>query len=80
MWPTFIEGVLIIVNPTINAKNKNYVLCRLHKTNEVIFRQYIEEKGEKFLKPIHYAYKTLPLQKNDEILGVVVQSKNKFVE
>ena len=36
MWPTFIEGVLIIVNPSLKAKNKNYVLCHLHKSDEIV--------------------------------------------
>ena len=80
MWPDFTEGSLIIVDSEIIAKHRNYILCRLHKTNEILFRQYIEERNEKFLKPINYAYKTIPLQKNDVILGVVIQSRNKFIE
>lgn len=80
MWPDFIEGTLIIVDPTLNPKHRNYVLCQLNKTNEIVFRQYIEEQDEKFLKPINYAYKTIPLQKKDNILGVIIQSRNTFVE
>ena len=80
MWPDFIEGTLIIVDPTLSPNHRNYVLCQLHKTNEIVFRQYIEERDEKFLKPINYAYKTIPLQKKDSILGVIIQSRNTFVE
>lgn len=80
MWPDFTEGTLIIVDPTITPKHRSYVLCQLHKTNEIIFRQYIEERTEKLLKPINYAYKTIPLQKTDAVIGVIIQSRNKFIE
>lgn len=80
MWPDFIEGTLIIIDPTITPKHRNYILCRLHTSNEIIFRQYIEERTEKLLKPINYAYKTIPLKKNDTIMGVIIQSRNKFIE
>lgn len=80
MWPDFTEGTLIIVDPSLTPKHRNYVLCQPHKTNELLFRQYIEERDEKFLKPINYVYKTIPLQKKDTILGVIIQSRNTFVE
>jgi SOS-response transcriptional repressor LexA len=79
MWPNFLEGVLIIIDPELNPKNKDHVLCKLHDSDDIIFRQYIEENGEYFLKAINHVYKTLPLKKHDSILGVIIQSKNKFI-
>jgi SOS-response transcriptional repressor LexA len=80
MWPDFTEGTLIIVDPAVAPNHRNYVLCHLHKENEIIFRRYIEERTEKLLRPINHAYKTIPLQKNDTIIGVIIQSRNKFIE
>lgn len=80
MWPLFTEGTLLIVDPTIAPKNKNYVICKKHKQDQIIFRQYLEAQDEKLLKPANHAYKTRPLEKDDHILGVVIQSRNKFVD
>lgn len=80
MWPLFLEGIIIIIDPGIVPKNKHYVLCQLHNTQEIIFRQYLEDHGEKLLKPANFGYQTTALQEQDQILGVVIQSKNKLID
>lgn len=75
MWPQFVEGIILIVDPTIKAKHKDFVICYLHKEKETIFRQLIEENQYKILNPINHVFPPIRFTKNDRIIGVVSQAR-----
>lgn len=78
MWPQFIEGTLLIVDPTENPNHRDFVVVFLANEGHAIFRQYIEEGKNKILKPLNHAFSATPLSENDKVVGVVVQSKANY--
>lgn len=73
MSPTFAEGELIFVDPSIQPTNGKYVIARLDDENEATFKQLIIEGDHKFLKAANPAWPT-PIQEingNCTIVGVV---------
>ncbi len=75
MWPQFTEGSLLIVDPTVTPKHRDYVLAFLQKKREVLFRQYVSEGSSKVLKPINTAFRPTVMTKEDKIIGVVLKSR-----
>ena len=78
MWPQFIEGTMLIINPALKPKNRDFVIYYLKKEQEVVFRQYIFENDNKILKAINQALPSIKINKNDKIIGVVTQARNDF--
>jgi SOS-response transcriptional repressor LexA len=76
MWPQFMEGTIIIVDPTIQPTHKDFVVCYIQKENNAVFRQYIEEGKNKTLKASNQIIPSILLSEQDKIIGIVVQSKN----
>lgn len=77
MWPQFIEGSLVIIDPQAQVQHRDYILCLL-ADEMIVLRQYMEDGNERILKPFNYGYKPLQLSKKDRILGVVIQSRNDY--
>ncbi len=78
MWPRFAAGTTLIVNPILNPKNRDFVVCYLGKERKVICRQYLSENNIKILKPINQSLSSIKIGKNDRIIGVVTQARNDF--
>jgi SOS-response transcriptional repressor LexA len=72
---SFPTGVRILVDPTIEAKDKSLVVAKLDDVNEATFKQLIIDAGQKFLSPLNPAYPKLPINGNCRIVGVVVDAK-----
>lgn len=68
---SFFAGMKIFCNPTAKIESADFVIAR-HKIEErCLFRQYILEGGQAFLKPLNHQYK-MENAEEYEILGVVV--------
>lgn len=72
---SFPEGMYILVNPNIVIKNDSYVVAKIIETNEATFKQYVEEAGVKYLKPLNNSYKTQELDARWQIVGKVVDAR-----
>jgi len=68
---SFPQGSYIILDPNKMPINGNYVLASSSK-KDAILRQYIEEGGDVYLKPLNPQYPLLQLERKIKILGVVV--------
>ena len=80
MWPQFMEGILVIVDTSLEAKNRDFVIYLLANSNQIVLRQFIDEEQNKILKPINYAYKSIQIEEQDIYIGTVIQAKNDFRE
>ena len=72
------EGHLILVDPDIQADNGSLVVAKLDDTQEVTFKQLVVDAGQKYLKPLNRDYRTIPINGNCRIVGVVKEAKLKF--
>ena len=65
-------GCIIYVDPDKPVTNGARVVAYIEGTNEVTFKVYVEDAGEKFLKPINPQYRNISITKETRICGVVV--------
>ncbi|MTI13805.1 LexA family protein [Sansalvadorimonas verongulae] len=69
---TFLPGSRVIVDPGREAEVGNYVVVRLPGSDEVTFKQLVQDGGQLFLKPLNPQYLTQPFPKDGHVCGVVV--------
>ncbi len=73
------EGMAILVDTGKSPINGSLVVAKLEDTNEATFKKYIEDGGQKFLKPLNPSYPLTPINGNCKIIGVVVEAKYRFI-
>lgn len=69
MEPRFTEGMLLIVEPELDAQPGDYVIVK-NGGNETTFKQLVKDGSDWFLKPLNPRYPIKPLGA-DTIVGVV---------
>lgn len=72
------EGMLILVDSGLSASAGALVIARLPGNPTGVFRQLIEEGGQRYLRPLNPTYPKIMLSAECELLGVVVQALIKF--
>jgi SOS-response transcriptional repressor LexA len=70
--PSFPEGVIIIVEPEEEARNKSYVIVR-QNGEETTFKQLVIDGGRTYLKPLNPRYPIMEIAPDAVICGVVKQ-------
>lgn len=78
MSPQFQENSILIVDPEKEAANRDFVITYRVKTDEVLFRELLIDEKYRFLKAANALFPSIELQKNDKIIGVVIQARNNF--
>lgn len=67
------EGMLVLVDPGVQAAPGKLVIARNGGT-AAVFRQLVEEGGQRYLKPLNPTYPKLLCGEHLQVLGVVVRS------
>ena len=76
--PSIPEGYLILVDPGLPANNGSLVVAKLTDTNEVTFKKLVIDAGKTYLKPLNPDYRTIEVNGNCHIVGVVREAKVRF--
>lgn len=72
------EGMLILVDSGVAAEPGKLLIARSPDSTATVFRQLIEEGGQRYLKPLNPTYPKALFTEQTEVLGVVVQALVKF--
>lgn len=72
--PSFPPGAIIIVDPDREVKIGNYVVATHRGSKEATFKQYVEDGGISWLKPLNPQYPMIQVVDGVEIYGVVTGS------
>lgn len=77
MQPLFNEDAILLIDPTVQPKNKDYVVVAIENSPEPTFRQIFFDGTDVYLKPLNPEFKTIFLDKNAkyQFLGVVIEVK-----
>jgi len=75
MEPEFEDGSIIVCDPGHPLFSGAYVV--VHYADDYWFRQYLEENGKKYLKPLNPAHPDIELVGPFEVRGVVWQKNYK---
>lgn len=73
------EGMLVLVDPDLPVEPAAMVVARWPGSCEAMFRQLIEEGGQRYLKPLNPTYPKVLYSDECRIIGVVVQATIKFI-
>lgn len=70
MEPKFPQGCIVIVEPEENPESGKFVIIR-QNGDEATLKQYVEEGGKKYLKPVNPRYPIYELGPDAVFCGVV---------
>lgn len=76
--PSIPEGYVILVEPDLCANNGELVVAKLIDTNEVTFKKLVIDAGKSYLKPLNPSYRTIEINGNCKIVGVVREARVRF--
>ena len=71
-------GMLILVDLGAEVRTGKLVIARLPGSSQAIFRQLVEEGGQRFLKPLNPTYPMMLCGDDCAMLGVVIQASLRF--
>lgn len=71
----FPEGSVIVVDPSLEARNGDYVVVRFQDSDEATFKRLIVDGPNKLLKPLNPAYPMIPVTDDARLAGVVVEHR-----
>ena len=72
------EGMLILVDPAVDAEPGKLVIAQWPDSPEAIFRKLDEEGGQRYLVPLNPTWPKALLTDECRIIGVVVQATARF--
>ena len=72
------EGHLILVDPNAVADNGALVVAKLLDDETATFKKLVIDAGKIYLKPLNPSYRTIEVNGNCQIIGVVKEAKIKF--
>ena len=72
--PSFPEGSRILVRPESDLISGKYYVVKL-ENGESTFKQYIEDAGLKYLRPLNPAYRTIQIDGDCKVIGRVIDTK-----
>ncbi len=74
----FPEGTMLIVDPEVKPQDGDYVVARIAKLPEAIFRQIIFGESGKFLYAHDPRYQSHKLSSADKVIGKVIQARSQL--
>lgn len=78
MLPRFPENTLLIVDPDLQPNDRDFVIAHLSGQKQAIFRQFLLNGDDVYLKPLNTDFSMALLDKKSKILGVMVQARMDF--
>ncbi len=73
--PNFPEGSKILVRPEEEPISGKYYVVILTDTGDKTFKQYVEDAGNKYLRPLNPNYRTIEINDNCHFIGRVIDTK-----
>jgi SOS-response transcriptional repressor LexA len=69
---SYLEGVIIYVDPERTITNGCRVVAKLPDSEEVTFKEYREDGGKRYLKPLNPQYSMIKITDETRLCGVVI--------
>jgi transcriptional regulator with XRE-family HTH domain len=78
MEPEIKSDTFLLIDPMSKPRNYDYGLVYIADRNEIVLRQFIQEGHYYILRPANNMFSIVYLQDQDEILGVIVESRRQY--
>ncbi len=82
MEPVFPKGMILIIDPDIEIKDRRYAVVKLAEHGEIMFRQVLNDGSSVYLKPLCpdlTQFQMKELTSNDQVIGILVQAKYNLI-
>lgn len=79
MWPEYMDGDLVIIDPEVPPRQGDDVIVRNAQTDEVTLKRFVDEGSARYLKALNRDYPE-PIRivtENDRFCGVVVDQRRR---
>ncbi|MDH0639069.1 XRE family transcriptional regulator [Pseudomonas sp. GD03860] len=73
--PSFPAESLILVRPEADVISGKYYVVEMLDSGEKTFKQYVEDAGLKYLRPLNPSYRTIEIDGNCRFIGRVIDTK-----
>lgn len=73
--PSFPADSLILVRPEADVISGKYYVVEMLDSGEKTFKQYVEDAGFRYLKPLNPSYRTIEIDGNCRFIGRVIDTK-----
>lgn len=78
MLPRFPEGTLLIIDPALEAQDKDFVIAIPKAQKNASFKQLLIDGDDIYLKPINPDFNTLQIDSETKVVGVMIQARMDF--
>ena len=75
MWPYFDNNSIVVANSMRQAKNRDFVISYIKKTEDIILRQLLIDGKSQILVAMNNSFKAIMLSPDDYIIGVVIYTE-----
>ena len=72
-WENLIYGTIIIIDPSITPKHRDYIIIHRQGQPTPTLKQILYDEGQTYLKPVIQGYNITSMTKEHKILGVVTE-------
>lgn len=76
--PSFPEGILVVIEPELDARVGDFVAVKSDSKDEAVFKQLMQDDGVRYLRSLNPAYQTRPFPADGRLVGVVREALWKF--
>lgn len=78
MLPRFAANTVLVIEPSIEAKDGDFVVVHLEKQSKATFKQFLIDGPDRYLRPLNPEFKTIELNREYRMVGVLIQSREDF--
>jgi SOS-response transcriptional repressor LexA len=78
MSPTFNEGTILVIEPAMLPNNRDFVVVAIKGQNNAVFKQYLIDGDDTYLKSINNEYRTVQFDKASTVVGTLVQARSDY--
>ncbi len=78
MAPCYPKDTLLVVDPTVDAQDKNFIAVHIEGQNKIQFKQAMMDGPDLYLKPLNEDFEIKRIDTDHTIKGVLVQSISEF--
>ena len=72
------EGYLILVEPSLTAKNGDLIIAKVADSKDVTFKKLVIDAGRTYLTPLNPNYRPIEVPNDLTVIGVVTQARILF--
>lgn len=78
MAPQFLPGTILVIDPTKEANDRDFVVAANSKLKSATFKQLLIDSETRYLKPINTDFRTTQMTEDHKIIGPVLRSRLDF--